>query len=212
MPRSTPALAVLLSLALPCAAQKDLHGDPLPPHALARCGAVRWEHGAELLALAFSPDGKTVATVGRGSDLHLWDVDTGRQLRRAPLNLSPVFAVRYSPDGKTLVLAGHGGEVLVLNATTLARQRSLTIPDINCEVVTLSNDGRLLAANHTNKTVGVWSVPRGKRLMSYAIRSERVNCVSFAPDSKTIALALSWNGPVLVLDTVTGKEVGSFGD
>ena len=51
-----------------------------------------------VLALAFSPNGKTVATVGRGSDLYLWDVDTGRQLRRAPLDLSPVFAVRYSPQ------------------------------------------------------------------------------------------------------------------
>src|SRR5947209_6338053 len=58
----------------------DSHGDPLPPFALARLGTKRLWHQSQANSIAFSPDGKTLATVA--GEIRLWDVTTGKELRR----------------------------------------------------------------------------------------------------------------------------------
>src|SRR5437868_14119852 len=64
-------------------AHPDGYGDPLPPGAVARLGTARLcQPGAS--ALAFAPDGKTLAALDDFGDLVLWEVATGRELRRLP--------------------------------------------------------------------------------------------------------------------------------
>src|SRR5262245_9995243 len=61
----------------------DRHGDPLPPGATARLGTVRLRHAGEVRGVVFAPDGKAVASVGEGpAAVRIWDVSTGRELRR----------------------------------------------------------------------------------------------------------------------------------
>ncbi|MHC4504578.1 MAG: WD40 repeat domain-containing protein, partial [Planctomycetota bacterium] len=59
----------------------DLHGDPLPEGAIARCGTVRFRHGSSVDAVAFSPDGVTLVSSGYASTLRFWDSRTGREVR-----------------------------------------------------------------------------------------------------------------------------------
>src|SRR5436190_1069095 len=59
----------------------DRAGDALPPDAVARAGTVRWRHGGPVLALAFSPDGKTLASGSDDGTVHLWDAATLRKVR-----------------------------------------------------------------------------------------------------------------------------------
>lgn len=89
----------------------DAHGDPLPPGALARLGTVRFRHGKGIEAIAYSPDGKTIASAGTGGSLVLHDATTGKRLRTFPGKKTPNTyrdPVAFSPDRKTLAAAEDG--------------------------------------------------------------------------------------------------------
>src|SRR5713101_6222702 len=81
----------------------DRFGDPLPEGAIARLGTVRFRHGFLTGAIAYSPDGKTLASGGRFPGLRLWDAETGRLLKRP--SQSGVNSLAFSPDSKMLLVS-----------------------------------------------------------------------------------------------------------
>src|SRR5262245_19678088 len=60
----------------------DRYGDRLPAGALARLGTLRWRHGAAVNYVAFTPDGKSVLTASQDNIIRLWDLKTGKEVRR----------------------------------------------------------------------------------------------------------------------------------
>lgn len=62
--------------------REDLHGDLLPPFAIARLGTLRLRHDDIIRFAAFLPDGKSIVSVGGDQTIRVWEFPSGKELRR----------------------------------------------------------------------------------------------------------------------------------
>src|SRR5262249_4821175 len=122
----------------------DLQDAPLPPAALARLGTLRFRHIKPVQMLAFAPDGRALFSSDNQGKVFLWEVNTGRELRRWDL-AHVLTATALSPDGKRLA-AGAPAALVVWDLETgkeLVRSRSDSAGWLTS--LAFSPDGRLLA-------------------------------------------------------------------
>src|SRR5438477_235510 len=93
----------------PRPARVDEQGDPLPPGAVARLGTLRFRDEGRVEALAYAPDGKTLAGLYGGplnvGLVKLWDAHTGKELPQLD-HLRQARSLVFSPDSKRVATAG----------------------------------------------------------------------------------------------------------
>jgi WD40 repeat protein len=148
--------------------------------------------------LAISPDGKTLATCGRGlKAVRLFDVATGKET--AQLGAGFDSALAFSSDGKLLAVGSDGNTVVY--DVALRKERGRFGP--GKQAVALSADGSLLAASGNN-VVSVWDVATNQRLHVFAF-GDQLRGIALSPDGKTLAVA--WQQGVNRVDVTTGKEL-----
>ncbi|MCF3118336.1 serine/threonine protein kinase [Streptomyces arenae] len=154
-------------------------------------------------SLAFSPDGRTVASACKESGAGaLWDVRTGEQrlvLRWAPSVWGHVGRLAFSPDGRSLAVA-RGATLRLWDADTGVPR--LDFPDMERNVVAMTvafgPDGRTLATGYTRPRRGrgdkamvcLWDARTGRLRHSLGgFGARHVNQVAFSPDGRLLAAA-----------------------
>jgi WD40 repeat protein/beta-lactamase regulating signal transducer with metallopeptidase domain len=195
----------------------DRHGDPLPAGALARLGTTRWRHGANIAFVAFGADDQTLITAGQDNTARLWDVTTGKEIRR--------FAVPQVERNRQPVpsVPGKQAEVEAERARleALIRQRAKPV-EIKPPAAKESGEkgrfdaekARLEAQENARLAAEKARLEALKAQLELQLRQPGLVrganfTVAVAPDGKTLAVGSA--NVVLLYEVETGKELRKIG-
>ncbi|AQZ62416.1 High-affnity carbon uptake protein Hat/HatR [[Actinomadura] parvosata subsp. kistnae] len=150
--------------------------------------ASAMSHGQAVWSLGFSPDGKTLASVGAFGTVTLWDARTGKSSGAALTGFSrTVRALAFTPDGRTIATADT--RVRLWDVAT--HQQLAAYPSHDSDVLALaySPDGRLLADADANGRVRLWDTTAGKLTAELHGHTGDVLAVAFTSDGRTLVSA-----------------------
>jgi WD40 repeat protein len=157
--------------------------------------------------LAFSPDGKVLATCGYDRLIRLWDTANGKLLRDLKDHSDAVYAVAFSPDGKLLASGAADRAVKIWDPTTGKRLYTLSESTDWVYAVAWHPDGKHVAAAGVDKSIRVWEATAtgGKVVHSAFAHEAAVVRIAYAADGKTL-YSLSEDRGAKAWDTATITE------
>jgi WD40 repeat protein/serine/threonine protein kinase len=159
-------------------------------------------HTGGVFALAFSPDGKTIASVGGDrrtslGEARVWETATGRDRFTLAGDQNLNRSVTFSPDGTRLVIGGDDKTAKLWDATM---GRLLQILEGHNEAVyssAFSPDGSRLATGGLDNVVKIWEVSSGDEILTLRGHSAGVICVAYSPDGRRLVSgSIDWTARV----------------
>ncbi len=168
-------------------------------------------HTDQVWCVAWSPDGKTIASASYDHTVRLWSVDTWMPLATIRGFSDRVNTVAYSPDGRMLASGTDDGSIRVIDTNN--NQTLIDLFDSSkigmVESVAWSPDSKYLASASHDTQVRIWDVSAGSVLLRLRGHEQDVYSVAWSPDGKQIATG-SWDGKARVFDSNSGDLIQIF--
>lgn len=183
--------------------------DALPTERSVQTGNVVRRYGGSgsaVNAVAFSPDGRTLAAVAGNGSATLWDL-TGRASSVALIgHTEAIYSIAFSPDGKTVATGALDGvkiwDVITGRELYAIKDATLTLS------VAFSSDGKRIVTAGQRFFVEVWDATTGTKLNALRVGPQLNYSAAISPDGKTLAAAGFFK--IATFDTESGRELQKF--
>jgi RNA polymerase sigma factor (sigma-70 family) len=182
------------------------------------------------MAVAFSPDGKLLATGGGDLDrpVRLWDAATGRELRCCRGHDEGVAALAFSPDGTLLVSGSDDHTVRLWDVATGQERRQFRGHTNMVRAVAFAPDGRTVLSGSHDATMRRWDVATGRELRVFTGQNLSADVLAVTPDGGALVSGgwampgpvpaggkqppgpADFAGALRLWDLSTGKELRQF--
>jgi WD40 repeat protein len=168
-------------------------------------------HQGRIDGLAFSPDGKRLASACLGQKVNVWDVVNGRAIAAVDGLKAPVAKLAFMPDGERITLVPEVTESAEIRDTNGRLLKTVSVqPGM---VLDLSRDGQRLAVGKMETTLTVVALPGGEVVRQFAQPADggagMIVSAAFSSDAKYLAAAQA-GGQVLLWNLASGEKVGSW--
>ena len=163
-------------------------------------------HDEWVLLVAWSLDGRRLASASVDRTARIWDTDTGKQLVVLRGHSDEVRGVAWSADGQRLATASLDRTLRIWDTQTGNELALLRGHDSGIRAVVWSPDGRRLATASHDRTARIWDVETGSELTALCGHDDEVRAVVWSPDGRRLATA-SHDRTARIWDAKTGSEL-----
>ncbi len=167
---------------------------------------VQTGHAAQVIALAFTGDGKLLASGSVDNRIKIWDPSTGNELLTLKGHDGTVMSVAFSPNDKLIASGGADNTIKLWDVATATAKQTLRGHSLYVSSVQFSPDGKLLASGSADQQVKIWDVLTGREILTILPNIDPQYSIGlrllFTRDGKTLITS----GEVIKLwDVASGK-------
>jgi serine/threonine protein kinase len=166
-------------------------------------------HADVITGLAFSLEGRRLATSSGDQTIKIWDAQSGQEILTLRGHDGGVNSVAYSPDSRRLASASADHTAKVWDAVTGKDLLTLRGHEDCVWQIAFSSDGQRLATASADETVKIWDAETGRELSTLRGHKGIVRGVAFSHDGQRLASA-GYDDTVKVWDATSGQELLTF--
>jgi M6 family metalloprotease-like protein len=161
------------------------------------------EHGP--IRVAVSPSGRLALSGGADGTLRLWNLRTGKELKRLKGHTGRVSTVAFHPDGRHGLSGGEDSQLLLWSLPNGKKVRSFKGHSEAVCAAAFSPNGKTMVSGSRDRTIRVWDVTTGKELNRLKGHAGGILAVAFSPNGNLLASA-SEDKTVRLWDLVSGNQ------
>lgn len=185
----------------PKPAKEEKSVESVTPELVVQCA-----HQDQVRGMAFTPDGKVLATASLDQTVKLWDLSAGRLIRDLVGHEGGVYTVAVSPDGRMLASAGLDQKILFWSMVDGSLLGSVDGHSDSINSLAFSPDGKYLSSAGSDNSIKLWDAATRVQVRVMEGHTQNVYSVSFSPDGKTLASA-GGDKTIMLWDVSTGALI-----